>query len=137
MNKDIQDTINEISNQDNSKTKDLVKPTKNEITQYESKDLNDDYEYTRNNLKELIDNGMNLFQDAVSVARDSESPRAFEVAGNIMKSLVESNKDLLELQKTMKSLLINDKTDNATDITNNNLILSTKDLLDIIKSEKT
>lgn len=132
MQEKIQNSVDELL----STETDLVEtpPIKPPIVS-SPKDVGEDYEYARSNLKELIDNGMNLFRDAIDVARDSESPRAFEVAGNIMKSLVDSNKDLLDLQKTMKTL-DEKSTSDAQTVTNNNLMLSTKDLLDLIRSEK-
>ena len=62
-------------------------------------EVEDDYDYARKNLRDLIDSGMGDLNTVMDIARQSESPRAFEVATNLMKTLTDTNKDLLELAK--------------------------------------
>ncbi len=64
----------------------------------------EDYEYTRNNLKDIIGKGSDALDGILELARDSDHPRAWEVVGQIMRQLAETNKDLIELQKDMKKI---------------------------------
>ena len=65
---------------------------------------NDDYEYARRNLYDVIEKGNNALEDIMDVAKQSESPRAYEVVTNLIKTMVDANKDLLTLAKTRKEL---------------------------------
>ena len=64
----------------------------------------EDYEYIRNNLKDIIGKGSDALDGILELARDSDHPRAWEVVGQIMRQLAETNKDLIELQKDMKKI---------------------------------
>lgn len=98
--------------------------------------INDnDYEYARQNLYDVIEKGSSALEDIMDIAKQSESPRAFEVATNLIKTMVEANKDLLELAKTKKELEREDVA--PTNITtNNNLNITSADLLKLIKNQK-
>lgn len=63
-----------------------------------------DYEYTRDNLYNLIDKGQEAVQGALEVAQESGHPRAFEVAVNAMKQVSDMTDKLIDLQKKMKEL---------------------------------
>ena len=63
----------------------------------------------------------------------SESPRAYEVLSTMMKTIVDANKDLLELQKSVKKLKEEDKKDNPQNVTNALYVGSTGDLMKLIK----
>ena len=93
----------------------------------------DDYYYARENLKEIISNAQQSIADLSSIASTSESPRAYEILSTMMKTIVDANKDLLELQKSVKKLKEEDQKDNST-VTNNALYVgSTGDLMKLIK----
>ena len=96
---------------------------------------NNDYDYARKNLYDVIEKGTSALEDIIDIAKQSESPRAFEVVTNLIKTMVDANKDLLELQKKNKDIM---KSDDATqnNVTNNNLILTTGDLLKMIKNNE-
>ncbi len=64
----------------------------------------EDYEYIRNNLKDIIGKGSGALDGILELARGSDHPRAWEVVGQIMRQLSETNKDLIELQKDMKKI---------------------------------
>lgn len=66
-----------------------------------SQDLIDDYKFSRKTLYGLIDRGSVALEGALIIARESEHPRAFEVASTIMKTLSEVTKDLISLQKSI------------------------------------
>jgi len=64
----------------------------------------DDAEYARQNLRSLIEKGNDAANHIVEIAKQSEHPRAFEVAAGMLKNLADMNKDLLEIQKRKQDL---------------------------------
>lgn len=98
-------------------------------------DIDNDFKYTRENLYSVIEQGNKALEDMIDVARASEHPRAYEVVGTLMKTLVDANKDLLDLSKKKKDLQKNDEKDMPQTV-NNNLILSTADLQKMIENAK-
>jgi hypothetical protein len=89
---------------------------------------NSDYDLVRQNLKDLIDQGKVAIEGILDVAGEGDSPRAYEVVSQLLKSTADANKDLLDLHKKKKELQKEDGgPKNQT--TNNNLFVgSTKDL---------
>lgn len=67
-------------------------------------DINNDFSTVRNNLHQIIHKGNDALEEALIVAKTSEHPRAFEVVGQLIKTMVEANKDLLDIQKKLKDL---------------------------------
>jgi Terminase DNA packaging enzyme len=97
--------------------------------------VKNDYEYARDNLYNIIEKGNNALDDIMDIAKQSESARAFEVATNLIKTMVDANKDLLELAKKKKELEKVEEPD-QTNVTNNNLFVgSSADLLKMIKGK--
>ena len=81
------------------------KPTSNPVTVVETGNaIESDTDFARENIKELIKKGSNAVDEILHVAKHSEHPRAYEVAGALIKSMAELNKDLLELQKRKRDL---------------------------------
>ena len=66
--------------------------------------IDDDAEFARQNLRKLIEKGNIAADNILHVAKESEHPRAYEVAANMMKHLADMNKDLLEIQKRKQDL---------------------------------
>ena len=101
-----------------------------------SKDIQSDYEYARSNLYGIIEQGTQALDSLLQLAKASEHPRAFEVVGQLTKTLVDANKDLLDIQKKVKELQGEDKkAEGDKTVTNNNLYVgSTADLLKMIKN---
>jgi len=134
--KNLKDNMNEILNiegdlivEDNKRTTVIPK------SQDRSKKIRTDYEYARSNLYGIIETSTNALDQLVELAKASEHPRAFEVVSQLTKTLVDANKDLLEIQKKVKELQKEDqKVDGEANVTNNNLYVgSTADLLKMIK----
>ena len=95
-----------------------------------------DYEYARRNNYDIIEKGMSALEDIIDIAKQSESARAFEVATNLMKTMLDANKDLLELAQKNKELTREDKVADKL-VTNNNLFVgSSADLLKMLKTNK-
>jgi gas vesicle protein len=98
-------------------------------------DIDDDYKYARENLKEIIDSAQQSIADLASIASTSESPRAYEVLSTMMKTIVDANKDLLDIHKSVKKL--KEDTDSAPkNVTNALFVGSTSDLMKAIKDNK-
>lgn len=101
-------------------------------------DVEDDYVNARNKLNSLIDKSEKALDGMLNVALASDSPRAYEVVGQLIKTTGDTAKDLLELQKARKKLKEEDgKTPQHID-TQNNIVFagSTQDLLKALKAEK-
>jgi hypothetical protein len=102
----------------------LAKDSENRISKINA---NSDYDLVRQNLKDLIDQGKIAIEGILDVASEGDSPRAYEVVSQLLKSTSDANKDLLDLHKKKKELDKEDGPKNQT--TNNNLFVgSTKDL---------
>lgn len=95
---------------------------------------NNDYEYARKNLYDIIEKGSGALEDIIDIAKQSESARAFEVATNLMKTMVDANKDLLELAKKNKELSKEEKEGPST-VNNNLFVGSSAELLKMIRKE--
>jgi len=98
------------------------------------KDLNTDYEYTRNNLKDIIDKGSEALDGILELAKESEHPRAYEVVGQIIKNVADVNKQLIELQKDIKDIKKPEK-GAPKNITNALFVGSTHDLQKLLKGK--
>ena len=98
-------------------------------------DITKDYEYTRGNLYSIIEKGQEAINGILELAQDSEMPRAYEVAGQLIKSVSDATDKLMDLQKKLKDVNAEEKT-GPTSVTNNALFVgSTADLAKLIKGE--
>ena len=98
-----------------------------------SKEVQQDYDYTRSNLYSLIEKGQESLNGIMELAGESASPRAYEVAGQIIKSVADTTDKLMELQKKVKEIdEDNHKTTN--NVTNNAVFVgSTSELSKMLK----
>jgi len=95
-------------------------------------DVDKDYEYTRSNLYSLIEKGQESLNGIMELAGESASPRAYEVAGQIIKSVADTTDKLMELQKKVKE--IDEDKGKPTKVTNNAVFVgSTSDLSKMLK----
>lgn len=94
-------------------------------------DVEDDYEYARNRLRSIMDKGEMALDEIMSVASQSQQPRAYEVVATMVKTLSDSGKDLLELSKRKQDLQ-QDKGGPST-VNNNLFVGSTSELLKMLK----
>lgn len=69
-----------------------------------SEAIDSDYDVTRKNLHNIIDCGKEALTHALSVAKQSEHPRAFEVVGGLMKQLADINQQLMDIHQQKKKL---------------------------------
>ena len=103
------------------------------------KDLKTDYEVVRDNLKELVDMGKNALDGVIQVAQEGDQPRAYEVVAQLIKTLSETNRELMDLHNRVKTIRKIDQsvTNNNTSTTNQSIYVgSTKELQDIINSAR-
>jgi len=98
-------------------------------------DVEKDYEYTRANLYSLIEKGQESLNGIMELAGESASPRAYEVAGQIIKSVADTTDKLMELQKKVKEV-DEEKANTTNNVTNNAVFVgSTSDLSKMIKQQ--
>ena len=96
--------------------------------------LEKDYTDVRDNLKDIIDKGTTAIDGILSVASEGESPRAYEVVSQLIKSVSEANKDLITLHKQIKDIKKEDITLNQHNTTNQSIFVgSTKALQELVK----
>jgi len=106
---------------------------KNELVKVNGQDVDKDYDYTRGNLYSLIEKGQEAINGIMEVAGETASPRAYEVAGQLIKSVADTTDKLLDLQKKVKDVNEEDGK-SSTNVTNNALFVgSTSELSKIIK----
>ena len=67
-------------------------------------DVDSDFEFARNNIRELAEKGKVAVDNILMVAKATDHPRAYEVAATLIKNMSDINKDLLELQKRKRDL---------------------------------
>ena len=113
-----------------------IVPTKKVSPPKEVSKINEiekDYEYTRANLYSIIEKGQEAINGIMEVAGESASPRAYEVAGQLIKSVADTTDKLLDLQKKVKE--VEEDTNKTTNnVTNNALFVgSTSDLSKMLK----
>ena len=106
-----------------------IEPTK------EDSEADIDYKYARENLYSIIEKGQESLNTLVDVAQQSQHPRAFEVVSQLVKTLSDTNKDLLELQRKIK--VINKDIQEGPKTVNNSLYVgNTADLQKFINKRK-
>jgi hypothetical protein len=91
-----------------------------------------DFDYARGNIIVAIEKGQEALSDMLQVAQQSQSPRAFEVVSDLVKTLSQTNKDLLELIKQKKII---ENSDGPKTINNNLFVGSTTELLKLMKKQ--
>ena len=106
---------------------------KNEIKPVDNSDetVDNDFKYARENLYNIIERGSDALNTLVDVANQSQHPRAFEVVGQLVKTLSDTNKDLLELQKKVK-VIKKDIPDQPQNVTNALFVGNTSELQKMI-----
>ena len=97
-------------------------------------DIKKDYDYTRGNLYSIIEKGQEALNGVLELAQESEQPRAYEVAGQLIKSVSDATDKLMDLQKKLKD--VEEEKTKTTNVTNNALFVgSTSDLAKLIKQQ--
>ena len=98
-------------------------------------DIRKDYEYTRGNLYSLIEKGQELINGILEVAQESEMPRAYEVAGQLIKNVADATDKLMDLQKKRKDIEEESGSKGPTTVNNALFVGSTADLAKFLKQQ--
>ena len=130
------DSLNDTFNTDDGVEMDaIVKAENTELqkSQTRAENVEKDYDYTRGNLYSLIEKGQEAINGIMEVAGETASPRAYEVAGQLIKSVADTTDKLADLHKKVKDIEAdNPKTQNT--VTNNALFVgSTSELSKMLK----
>ena len=112
-----------------------IKPIPKEVEAIKT-DTRKDYEYTRGNLYSLIEKGQEAVNGILELAQETEQARAYEVAGQLIKSVADATDKLLDLQKKLKDVEEDTKKNSPTNVTNALFVGSTADLAKLLKSQQ-
>ena len=110
-----------------------VEDTSTEIKKLsDNKDLQNDYEYSRGQLYNLVEKGQEAINGILDVAQNSDHPRAYEVAGNLIKKVADITDKLVDLQGKMKDIN-QEKKKTTNNVTNAMFVGSTSELQKMLK----
>ena len=132
------DSLNEafdVSSEIVSSEPEQVKPVQREVDAIKT-DTRKDYEYTRGNLYSLIEKGQEAVNGILELAQETEQARAYEVAGQLIKSVADATDKLLALQKKLKDVEEESQSKGPTNVTNALFVGSTADLAKLLKQNK-
>ena len=96
-------------------------------------DIEKDYDYTRGNLYSIIEKGQEAINGILELAQDSEMPRAYEVAGQLIKSVSDATDKLMDLQKKVKDVNKEEESKSPTTVNNALFVGSTAELQKLLK----
>ena len=132
--KNSYDSLNDTFNTDPVESTEIVKEQKRkEQIQKLTDDVSKDYDYTRGNLYSLIEKGQEAINGIMEVAGETASPRAYEVAGQLIKSVADTTDKLADLHKKVKEIEEDNPKTQST-VTNNALFVgSTSELSKMLK----
>lgn len=117
-----------------SKLEIIEKPELDHSTR--QKDTDKDYVQIRNNLKSIINTSETAVENLLNFALSSDNPRAYEVLSDLIKTTVDANMKLVELQKQMQEIKGESKSEEKGNVTNNAVFFgNTSDLLKLIKKQ--
>ena len=128
------DTLNDEFNVSADVVQSEVVKDKIEKVRESVDDVKKDYEYTRGNLYSIIEKGQEALNGILELAQESEMPRAYEVAGQLIKNVADATDKLMKLQKELKDVN-EESTKGPTNVTNALFVGSTADLAKLLKSE--
>ena len=96
-------------------------------------DITKDYEYTRGNLYSIIEKGQEAINGILELAQESDMPRAYEVAGQLVKSVSDATDKLMDLQKKLKDVEEESVQKGPSTVNNSLFVGSTADLAKMLK----
>ena len=133
--KDADDILNEVLGVSEPTPKEVVvsKPVPRPSDKLD--DVDADYKYQRDNFYNLIEKGQNAIEGILNVAKESDHPRGYEVAGNLINQVAEVTEKLCDLQEKMKKLK---EVPNSApkNVTNALFVGSTAELQKMLKEKK-
>ena len=129
------DDLNDTFNTSGDVIKPEVVESKIEKVKESVDDIKKDYEYTRGNLYSIIEKGQEALNGVLELAQESEMPRAYEVAGQLIKNVADATDKLMELQKKLKDVEEEKQTKGPSTVNNALFVGSTADLAKLLKSK--
>lgn len=116
----------------------IIPPKQVEVinTPHEDNDIEADYNLSRKTFRSLIDKGNAAMENLTDLAKESESPRAYEVLATMMRTIADTTKDLYDLQKKTKDLKGEKKEETVVNVEKAVFVGSPSDLLKKIKEQK-
>ena len=131
----IDDKLNEVLDIAGEVLPATIQDESTELVIPQDKDPDSDFETGRENLYKLLDKGNDAIDGILALAKEGEHPRAYEVAGQLIKTVADVSKDLLELQEKLKK--IKDVPDKGPkSVTNALFVGSTTELQKLLKDKK-
>ena len=100
-----------------------------------TEDVKKDYDYTRGNLYSLIEKGQEAINGILELAQESEMPRAYEVAGQLIKNVADATDKLMDLQKKLKDVEEEKQVKGPSTVNNALFVGSTADLAKLLKQQ--
>ncbi len=131
MTKQLDDTFNITPTVVEEETQIIEREKPDRLTK---DDVEKDYEYTRGNLYSIIEKGQEAINGILELAEESQMPRAYEVAGQLIKSVSDATDKLMDLQKKLKDVNEEEKK-GPSNVTNALFVGSTADLAKLIKKQ--
>jgi predicted transcriptional regulator len=131
----IDDKLNEVLNIAADVLPATTQQENTELVIPNDKDPDTDFETGRENLYKLLDKGNDAIDGILALAKEGEHPRAYEVAGQLIKTVADVSKDLLELQEKLKKIKDVPNT-GPKSVTNALFVGSTTELQKLLKNKK-
>ena len=128
------DDLNDIFNVETNIVPAEVSEVKKKEVKSNDDHIQKDYEYTRGNLYSIIEKGQEAINGILELAQESEMPRAYEVAGQLIKSVSDATDKLMDLQKKLKDVNEEEKSKGPSTVNNALFVGSTSELSKILKS---
>ena len=110
-------------------------PLERKVINSDENDLDNDYKYARENMYNIIERGQDAIDELLQDARDSGNARMYEVVGQLIKTVGEQNKDLVNLHKQVKDIT-NEQKASPNNVTNALFVGSTAELQKMLKDKK-
>ena len=127
------DDLNETFNVSDDIVKAEVVKKELDNVKSNSDDVKKDYEYTRGNLYSIIEKGQEALNGVLELAQESEMPRAYEVAGQLIKNVADATDKLMELQKKLKEVEEEKQSKGPSTVNNALFVGSTAELAKMLK----
>ena len=131
----IDDKLNEVLDIAGEVLPATIQDESTELVIPQDKDPDSDFETGRENLYKLLDKGNDAIDGILALAKEGEHPRAYEVAGQLIKTVADVSKDLLELQEKLKKIKDVPNT-GPKSVTNALFVGSTTELQKFLKDKK-
>lgn len=130
------DSINKALDIESSIVESEPAPISKKKEERNKSEIQKDYEYTRGQLYSLIEKGQETLNGIMELADETQSPRAYEVAGQLIKNVADSTDKLIDLQKKLRDLDEDPKSKNPTTVNNTMFVGSTADLAKFLKKSQ-